>query len=48
MIRLIEFQKKFRITNEEFNQMNASFFNFIFFYSVQTINYGNEVHVVAL
>lgn len=40
--------KNFRITNEEFNQMNASFFNFIFFYSVQTINYGNEVHVVAL
>lgn len=40
--------KNFRITNEEFNQMNASFFNLIFFYSVQTINYCNEVHVVAL
>lgn len=40
--------KNFRITNEEFNQMNASFFLFYFFYSAQIINYGNEIHVVAL
>lgn len=49
MIRLIEFQKiSGLVTNEEFNQMNASFFLFYFFYSAQIINYCNEIHVVAL
>lgn len=43
MIRLIEFQKISGL-----QMKNSIKWMQVFFYSVQTINYGNEVHVVAL